>query len=138
MTLFCNCRNTKKVAEASVRLLNAPKGKTIKMKRGAEIGQNPRMYFTSDVGHVKRIIEYVVSNRVENDRIQILTVESEQSSILSSEIKSEVVREVKRYFYECNGEKMPFTTCRKFKGLEAEIVILLDVNKDRLMNTSNE
>ena len=138
LTLFCNCRNTKKVAEASIRLLNAPKGKTIKMKQGAEIGQDPKMFFTRDVEQVKRIIEHVVSNRVENDRIQILTVESEQSSILSSEIRSEVVREVKRYFYECNGENIPFTTCRKFKGLEAEIVILLDINKDMFVNTSND
>lgn len=35
-------------------------------------------------------------------------------------------------------KKNPFTTCRKFKGLEAEIVILLDVNKYMLVNTSND
>lgn len=138
LTLFCNCRNTKKVAEASVRLLNAPSDKTIKMKRGADDGMVPKMFFTDDVECAKQIIETVVTNAVENDRIQILTLETEHSSILYPHLQSEVVREVKRYFYMCGDKRIPFTTCRKFKGLEAEIVILLDVDKELLKKSPDD
>lgn len=138
LTLFCNCRNTKKVAEASVRLLNVPSDKIIKMKRGTDDGTAPKMFFANDVECVKRIIENVVTNAVENDRIQILTIESEHSSILTPHLQSEVVREVQRYFYMCGDKRIPFTTCRKFKGLEAEIVILLDMDKEMLKKSPHD
>ena len=37
-------------------------------------------------------------------------------------------------FYIYKGQKVPATTCRKFKGLEADKVILVDVDKGTIMD----
>ena len=50
--------------------------------------------------------------------IVLLTCKTEATSILSNSINNGKYR-----------NKYLFTTCRKFKGLEADVVILLDVDK---------
>ena len=52
--------------------------------------------------------------------IVILTCKTEAKSILSSECAGGV--------YAYKKKNIPFTTCRKFKGLEAEVIILVDVD----------
>ena len=32
------------------------------------------------------------------------------------------------------GKKIPFTTCRKFKGLEADAVVVVDMDYDKLLD----
>ena len=62
---------------------------------------------------------YILSPTFSFKSIVILTVKTERDSILSDSVQ--------------NGKfqgKYPFTTCRKFKGLEADIVLLVDVDQD--------
>ena len=39
-------------------------------------------------------------------------------------------------FYNYKGQNIPFTTCRKFKGLEADKIILVDVNKNSIVDNN--
>lgn len=62
--------------------------------------------------------------------IQILTCKTLTTSILSRESMGEN--------YQYKGVKIPFSTCRKFKGLEADAVILIDVDMDSLKKDENK
>ena len=53
--------------------------------------------------------------------IVILTCSTVENSLLSSFRDGE--------YYRYNGKKVLFTTCRKFKGLENDVVILIDVTQ---------
>ena len=48
----------------------------------------------------------------------ILTVKTEANSVLSGKVQDGKYR-----------KKYTFSTCRKFKGLEAEVVVLIDVDR---------
>ena len=58
--------------------------------------------------------------------ITILTCKTEEKSILAKEVSKQT------YLYK--GRKILFTTCRKFKGLESDAIILIDVEKHNLIN----
>lgn len=58
--------------------------------------------------------------------IQILSCAPSGESLLDSYIEDG--------FYIYKGQKVPVTTCRKFKGLEADKVILVDVNKTTIVD----
>ncbi len=63
-----------------------------------------------------------------NQKIQdivILTCSTEENSIFSNKISDGK--------YSTSEKQFKFTTCRKFKGLEADAVILVDVQKDNLI-----
>ncbi len=62
--------------------------------------------------------------------IQVLTCKTLQTSILSRESDGEM------YLYK--GVRVPFTTCRKFKGLEADAIILIDLDANSLMKDENK
>lgn len=61
--------------------------------------------------------------------IVILTAKEEGGSVLSNLAKGESL------FF--GGFKCLFTTCRKFKGLEAEAIIIVDIDADILLNGEN-
>ena len=120
LTLYRNCRNTENIATTSLRLLGT--GKKPKLFEGAIRGDLAEMRFITDanatVAAVNRIIEDCW-NKGYSD-IVILTCKTEAKSILSSECAGGV--------YAYKKKNIPFTTCRKFKGLEAEVIILVDVD----------
>ena len=37
------------------------------------------------------------------------------------------------YIYECDGQKYRVSTCIKFKGLEADAIVLIDLDKNSFM-----
>lgn len=121
LTLYKNCRNTINIARTSLRLLGSDKAPT--MYEGAIYGESPRMYFCNDrvdsINKLNQIIDEINEQAIKN--IQILTCKTEETSILKDDCLGG------NYFYK--SKKIPFTTCRKFKGLEAEVVILVDVDK---------
>lgn len=122
LTLYKNCRNTINIARTSLRFLG--NSKTPKMYDGALVGELANMYFsTTKVNNVytlNKLIDSLIENKYTN--IQILTCKTEDTSIFKDECVGG------KYVY--NGNKIPFTTCRKYKGLEAEAIILVDIDKD--------
>lgn len=124
LTLYKNCRNTKNIATTSVRPF--PNLKRNKMSENSIAGNSPEIFFSDNDKSIimkinERIEEYWKQKITD---IVILTCETEDRSILSKQIKDED--------YICNGKRIKFTTCRKFKGLEANVVFLVDINKDML------
>ena len=127
LTLYKNCRNTKRIAETSFRPLRLDKSP--KLFDSALPGVNPEMIIcdkASSVANLDTIIKKSITEEMDN--IQIITCSTIEKSIYSKKVKDEL--------YTQKNRKIPFTTARKFKGLEAEHVILVDVNKDILENQS--
>lgn len=123
LTLYKNCRNTKKIAETSFK----PLKKEPKLFDYALAGVLPELSFIAKE-NIKEKIDFTIKQTLANGirDIQILSCAPSGESLLDSYIKDG--------FYIYKGRKVPFTTCRKFKGLEADKVILVDVNKNTIIN----
>ncbi len=125
LTLYRNCRNTKHIATTSLRFLNSDKQP--KLFDAAIEGNLPRMAIVRDrdaaIETLNNLIDYYLEQGCSN--ITILTCKTEQKSILCEEASKG------KYLYK--GIKYPFTTCRKFKGLEDNVIILVDIDADIIL-----
>ena len=61
------------------------------------------------------------------DDIVILTMKTEASSVLSHHVANGLY-----------NDEVKFSTCRKFKGLEADAIILIDLDAGSLMKDENK
>lgn len=123
LTLYKNCRNTENIAITSLKPVAT---RTPKLIDGAIKGTPARIMFGSSEEDIVSKVSGVIDtlNRDGIDDIVILTCETEEKSVLSKLVK--------------NGkfQKKIFTTCRKFKGLEADAIILVDVNRKTFMESN--
>ncbi len=118
LTLYKNCRNTIKIAETSMSTLEK---KQILMAEFSIHGDNPNIYFIKEIDNLNEYIKKIFKN-ISSDDIVILTCKTEEKSSFDNEIEMD--------------SKIQFTTCRKFKGLEADTVIMVDVDKDTFLKNS--
>lgn len=118
LTLYKNCRNTKKIAETSLKPL-----KTFpKLFESALSGDLPILSFIDNTNKLKALdtaIKKGIANGISD--IQIISCAPTNKSIYQENLSDSG-----NYLY--NGREIKFTTCRKFKGLEADMVILVDVD----------
>ncbi len=130
LTLYRNCRNTENIATTSLRLLG--ENKKPKLFDGAIVGDSPEMFFADDVNQTVLTLNAIIEKAWAEDYtdIQILTCKTEESSIISDECSTGV------YLYK--AKKIPFTTCRKYKGLEADVVIMVDLDNDTFENNAEQ
>ena len=125
LVLSTNCRNTKSIATTANRVVRTDK---IKMRRNVE-GVKPNFFFCHSkeraLENLVAIIKRYVSNNIALNKIAILSMKTEDDSICSdiSKIMSYPITDKSR------ENAILFTTCRKFKGLESDIVILVDIDK---------
>ena len=100
-----------------------PDVKKPKLLDGALKGDSPKIYISEDAETLKKNIDDILlqcqANKI--DDVVILTCKTEENSLLSAYINDGK--------YKVQRKEYIFTTCRKFKGLEADVVILVDVNK---------
>lgn len=125
LTLYKNCRNTKRIAETSVK----PMGKHPKLFDSAVVGTLPEISFADGTNYKEKldaIIEKSIADGYKN--IQILSCVASGESIFETYLDGE--------YYMLKNEKIPFTTCRKFKGLEADKVILVDVDRNAMIGNN--
>jgi len=123
LNLTKNCRNTVKIAKTSV----LPIGVEPRVYEHAALGTKPYI-FVGDQSSVLNKIDSLINKLVNEESVKIkdiviLTVKSEDKSIISDSISLMDVISQK------NSELL-FTTARKFKGLESEIVILVDLDPE--------
>ena len=125
MTLHYNCRNTENIAITSIRPINDQR--KIKCINGSVKGESPTVFIDESVDHLREGLNQIIGEYVKNgiDNIYILTCKTEETSFIASYIKKNQ--------YSSNGKNINFTSCRKFKGLEADAVILIDIDKDILL-----
>lgn len=125
LTLYKNCRNTRRIAETSFK----PFGKEPKLFDSALTGTLPSIVFVEDDYKVvlDNIIKETLNSGIED--IQILSCAAMGYSVLEPML-------VEGNYYIYRDKKIRFTTCRKFKGLEADKVILVDVDKNSILDNN--
>lgn len=132
LVLTTNCRNTQNIALTSNASIRIDK---VKMRKDIP---GRKTYFYSDKDYmdrehliigVEKIIDSYINEGVKNSQIVILTVKGENSSLLHGCAK------VGKYKLRqsLNGSGILFTTSRMYKGLESDIVIVIDVDKNNFI-----
>ena len=118
LTLYRNCRNTENIATTSLAPITERKPKLID---GCVKGVPAKLHFCESDEKAREKLDFIIDNL--NGRgikdLVILTCKTESASVLG--------------YFVSNGlykSKYRFSTCRKFKGLEADAVILVDVTSD--------
>ena len=132
LTLWVNCRNTFNIAKCSIKALDSDL--TCKTKDSTPDGAVPKMVSSQDadqqIGFVDKYIAELKGSGL-ND-IVVLTCKTEESSIVSSAFAG---TEGSKHW---RSTKIPVYSCRRFKGLEADAVILVDVTADLWVEYGND
>lgn len=124
LTLLKNCRNTVKITASVNSIFEIP----INVNELTIPGTMPKIHYSSNEDKIVSSLEDIINNYIENGYdvgdITILTLETEETSILKS--KSFLGK------YKLSNKKQDdsifFTTSKKFKGLESNIIIVVDFN----------
>ena len=112
LTLHKNCRNTENICRTAMSLLQE-RGRS-EVLRGIA-GKIPCIHFCIEETYFNALDDVIGGLRRDGiDDIVILTLSTETDSIVSGYVRNGV-------YEECR-----FMSCRKFKGLEADAVILVD------------
>ena len=125
LLLSANCRNTKSIAVTSNKPIGVEK---IRMRIDVN-GEKPSIFTVKDRDEcfqtIPRIIRRYTDNGMLKKDIVILTMQTESSSILAN------TKSIGSYklVSEPNNQDILFTTARKFKGLEAKAIIIVDFDK---------
>lgn len=126
LVLNVNCRNTYQIADTSGKPVDIqPKVKTRSVS-----GEMPHFHICSNVKEAHKTIGKAIDKyRASNypyEEICILTLGKENNSILSGidKVGNHLIRS------ERDGKGVLFTSARKFKGLEADAIIIVDFGKD--------
>lgn len=124
-SLYKNCRNTENIAKTSMRPLNVKP----KLFEGCVKGDTPNFYLCDENG-IEKKLNSLINDYLNKglDDIVILTTKTESQSSLYDKVNNN------EYIYK--NKKYKFYSCRRFKGLEADVIILIDVDKDTFL--SNE
>jgi hypothetical protein len=136
LVLSRNCRNTREIAVTSTRPLGISEDK-IKMRRDDPSEMyaappKPNLFFVNDKEELKeyimKLLKKYTSAGYKRENIVVLSMESTGNSCL----KKEDYQLAPAYFLSDVGKehRILFTTVRKFKGLEADVVICIDVKAD--------
>lgn len=120
LTLYRNCRNTENIAKTSLGPIS---DRAPKLIENCLVGAPAKLHYCSNadsvLAEVDGAIDGLFSDEVRD--IVILTCKTENDSILTPHLVNGG--------YPAGKKSIRFTTCRKFKGLEADAVILVDVDK---------
>ena len=126
LVLNINCRNTYSIADTSGK----PIGVEPKVKNKAVKGDMPKFYICGDravaLKQISLLIDQYRNNGYAYNQICILTVKTEAVSLMQGieKIGIHPVRTTRG-----NGNVL-FTTARKFKGLESDVIIIVDEDAD--------
>lgn len=139
LVLNRNCRNTREIALTATRPVGIAEEK-VKMKLdiidGGSIQIKPRMFILKEKTNLldaldARINQYVQLG-ISREQIVVLTMKTMESSLVSP---ADYRLSRKNVLSAVREEgKILFTTVRKFKGLEAEVIICIDVNADTFLS----
>ncbi len=118
LTLYRNCRNTENIATTSLAPITERKPK---LMQGCVKGVPAKVHFCDSENSIKEKIDMTIDTLKGQGvkDIVILTCKTENTSVLKEYISNGIYK-----------NKYHFSTCRKFKGLEADAVILIDVDSN--------
>ena len=133
LTLHYNCRNTKEIAQTSVTPLKNNKNKAIKPKTACSWFEpvRPVMHLVGGEKKAVRVLNSVLDKyreaKVQN--ITILTPGTIEYSCIADKLEKGSGENAGYYTYQYMGNEYRFTTCIRFKGLEANAIVLIDLDK---------
>lgn len=141
LVLCKNCRNTKEIAITSTRPVGIALEKVRTRYDNESIAAvKPRIFFLQSKDEMLTlladIIRAYIAEKIPKENIVVLTVNGKESSIIKEEdyiLSPGIVLST-----EPAANKIWFTTSRKFKGLEAEVVICVDVDADNFSVRSDK
>lgn len=140
LVLSHNCRNTHEIALTSTRPIALPE-KRIRMNPFMERAEQPKpkLFFVSDnealQEYVLKLIRKYSDAKYKKSDIVLLSMKAEGCSALERENMIPELAAICSDKRQTN--KVLFTTVRKFKGLEADVVICIDVDEDTFTNETN-
>lgn len=140
LTLYRNCRNTKNIAQTALSVIS---GSKLKLKDSAIEGSRAKMHFCNNdniITVIDNIIETLINEKkLDAKDIVILTCNTEYNNVFKKSFPDDykyiIVSDSSEpdiKYYNKGSKKIRFTTCRKFKGLESEAVILVDIDEQML------
>lgn len=121
LTLYRNCRNTENIALTSLRFLGLEKSP--KLYPDAVVGEHPEIGICTGKEETIALLNAEIDKYIDMgySDVTVLTCKTEESSIISECCKDSKYRYKRGY--------VRFTTCRKFKGLESDVIIIIDIDK---------
>ena len=131
LTLYINCRNTMEIAQTADAMLKKglgegkfPKGKV----KSKSIKQSSQMFIVKSHDEAKIALDQTIQECIADgiEDIQILTCTHLDKSSLHDFWQDTRYGNDKLYRY--SGKEIPVTTALRFKGLEADVIILTDFN----------
>ncbi len=122
LTLYRNCRNTENIATTSLAPITERK---LRLIEGCIKGVPAKLHFCEFSENVCEKLDFVLDAlKIKGVKdIIILTCKTENTSLISDFVSDGLYK-----------KKYRFSTCRKFKGLEADAVVLVDVTEDTFEN----
>lgn len=134
LVLTLNCRNTLSIAETSSKAIGVDK---VKMRQEIQ-GDKPTLKNFDNknklLQEISNQIRFYIENGITYEQIVILTTKTLERSILNDLNKIGIYS----ISNEIEDGKILFTTARKFKGLEANIIILVDVDSTTFSSEENK
>lgn len=130
LVLSLNCRNTRSIAETSAAPLNI---KNIKMRQEIK-GTKPNFYIVNSADDVRtqvaQLIRKYTDEGIKKNQIVILTMKTTETSVLAN------YTSVGSYLLSTSRKERGifFTTAKKFKGLESDVIIIIDIDDDTFRN----
>lgn len=134
LVLHTNCRNTFEIADTSGRAIDLE----AKVKPGSVSGDKPSIFTAETQRDAINILNKLISkyrlNDYRYDQICLVALGTQNRSILNG---VEKIGSHKVFVDERRNDGVLFTTARKFKGLESDVVILLDASADTFRTDEN-
>lgn len=140
--LSVNCRNTKQIAIGNWYATNISQASIMKAE-GEVVGYHPYDSKKTERKELFKIIRKLLAEGVGKNNIVILSpyrMDNENSCLYGVEIPSEIGEIRQNEFNILNSDRfIRFYTVKAFKGLEAQVVIYIDIdgfkqNDERLIN----
>lgn len=125
ITLYRNCRNTVRIAKASLK----PLCLGANCYEFAPEGEKPVLTYVSNADEAIHRIDNILDSlpKTNSGNTVILTCKTLNSSWLTGRLKTKMGKDI---YQAPSGVKAQAYTVRTFKGLEADNVILVDVGPD--------
>ena len=131
LSLHCNCRNTKEIAKTSVTPLRDSRNKAIKPTTACAWFEpvKPKLHVIEEKDNTIKVLNGILDsyNKIGIKDVVILTSETMDYSALADHV---VAKDSFGYMYQYEhaGDQYDVTTCIRFKGLEADAIVFLDLN----------
>lgn len=138
LSLHYNCRNTKEIAQTSVTPLKDEKNKAIRPKVASQWVKpvSPIMHIVTSEKKVVQALNDTLE-KYKSDKINdvvILVQGSAEHSVIGDELSIGKGDNEGFYLYNYDGTEYRVSTCIKFKGLEAEAIIMIGLDKNSFVD----